>query len=72
MNSTVEKAAPAIFVLQAPKYPIVRGEQFQKLRSWEQQLGQAMGLQISNMQPEHPNETFSGSADGWDECKYDR
>lgn len=72
MNNTIEKVAPAIFVVQAPKYPIVKGEQAQKLRTWEQQLGQAIGIQISNMQPEGPNETWSGSGDGWDECRFDK
>jgi hypothetical protein len=58
--------------LQAPKYPISRGEQSQKLRDWERQLGQEIGFKFSMAKPEHPNETWSGSGDGWDESRYDR
>lgn len=72
-TGTIEKVAPAIFMVQASNYPIIKGEQGQKLHDWERQLGQKMGFKFSMMYPEYPNETWSGDGNGgWGDCAYDR
>ena len=71
-TGTIEKVAPAIFMVQAAKYPRQAGEQSKKLRDWELQFGQEIGFKFSMAKPEYPNETLSGDGDGWGDCKYDR
>lgn len=71
-TKTVEKAAPAVFVVQPGKaLPIIRGSQTERLRTWERMMGETIGYKFSSMRPEGPNETICGSGDGWDDCKYD-
>ena len=71
-TGTIEKAAPAVFMLQAAKYPQPVGEQIEKLRKWERQRGQEIGFKFSMMYPEGTM-TITDSADGtWNDCAYDR
>jgi hypothetical protein len=70
-TGTLEKVAPAIFVVQAPSYPITRTEQGQKLRDWERQLGQEIGFKFSMAKPEYPNETWSADSGGWCDTRKD-